>query len=257
MQDNIEKAAAAWLEGVDLGSRRPLISHLQTGQINAVSLRVPAGSGAYLVLFEDEMPLFASHLSQAVAWAIPHGPADADGMMAFNTGLDDVGKRIAAEPEVADRFADIVISYAVDGSLRRAGHHLLPPGHFRFAGILRDSLEYFVIAHEYAHIVMSHLDKAAVRNGVLPVAEAETLAYSWAQELDADWFGMILSIRAGIVYENWDIAFGFVGVGLFFDALDVMDRAVAVLQTGDENARQLGSHPPTCVRAACGTSSPD
>lgn len=38
------------------------------------------------------------------------------------------------------------------------------------------------------------------------------------------------------------------GIGLFFDALDVMDRAVALLQTGDENARQLGSHPPSDLR---------
>ena len=38
---------------------------------------------------------------------------------------------------------------------------------------------------------------------------------------------------------------GFSGIGLFFDALDVMDRAVALLETGDETARQLGSHPPS------------
>jgi hypothetical protein len=44
------------------------------------------------------------------------------------------------------------------------------------------------------------------------------------------------------------IDFGFLGIGLFFDALDVMDRAVALLETGDENARQLGSHPPSDLR---------
>ncbi|MFF6954695.1 hypothetical protein ACFZAD_39605 [Streptomyces iakyrus] len=41
---------------------------------------------------------------------------------------------------------------------------------------------------------------------------------------------------------------GFLGISLFFDALDVMDRAVALLQTGDEHARQLGSHPPSDMR---------
>lgn len=54
-----------------LGPRRPLIGHLQTGQLNAVSMRVLGRSGAYLVVFEDQMPLFASKLSKAVAWAIP------------------------------------------------------------------------------------------------------------------------------------------------------------------------------------------
>jgi hypothetical protein len=59
---------------------------------------------------------------------------------------------------------------------------------------------------------------------------------------------MILSINALIEHERLDMDFGFAGIGLFFDALDVMDRAVALLQTGDENARQVGSHPPSELR---------
>ncbi len=248
VQDNIEKTAAVRIQGVALGPRRPLIGHLQTGQLNAVSMRVPGTSGAYLVLFHDEMPLFASKLSKAVAWAIPHGPADADGMMDFRISVADVTERIEADPEVAERFADIVVTYAVDGSLERAGHHLLPPGYLNLAAMLSNSLEYFVVGHEYAHILLSHLDTTAACKGVLAAAEAEALAYSWAQEIDADWLGTVLSINAGIAHENRDIDFGFLGISLFFDALDVMDRAVALLQTGDENARQLGSHPPSDLR---------
>lgn len=74
MQDNIEKNAAARIKGLDLGPRRPLIGYLETGQLNAVSMRVPGSSGAYLVLFEDQIGLFASKLSQAVAWAFPKNP---------------------------------------------------------------------------------------------------------------------------------------------------------------------------------------
>jgi hypothetical protein len=68
IQDNIEKSAAARIKGgIDLGPLRPLVGHLQTGQLNAVSMRVPGRSGAYLVLFEAQMQLFASTLSEAVA----------------------------------------------------------------------------------------------------------------------------------------------------------------------------------------------
>lgn len=59
---------------------------------------------------------------------------------------------------------------------------------------------------------------------------------------------MILSINTCIEQGIGDIDFGFAGIGLFFDALDVMDRAVALLETGDDNARQLGSHPPSDLR---------
>jgi hypothetical protein len=248
MQDRIEATAASRIDGVDLALRRPLVGRLPTGQLNAVSMRVPGRSGAYLVLIEDQLALFASKLSKAVAWAIPHGPADGTGNLTFQVGVPTVTERIRADPEVAERFAEIVVAYATTGTVGAAGHHLLPPGYLHFAYSLVTALEYFVLGHEYAHILNGHLDTTPVRTGALPATEAEALAYSWQQELDADLVGMILSINALIDHERLDMDFGFAGIGLFFDALDVMDRAVALLQTGDENARQIGSHPPSELR---------
>jgi hypothetical protein len=248
-QDDIEKTAAARTEGVDLRPLRPFIGHLQTGQLNAVSMRVPGRSGAYLVLLEDQMVSFASKLSQAVAWAIPHRPTDANGKITFEISMHSVKERIEIDPEVADRFADIVVTYAVTGSLAETDFNdLLPPVYTTFAELLSTSVQYFVLAHEYAHILLGHLDTTPACKGVLPAAEAEALAYSWRQEFDADWLGAVLSINALIEHRNRDVFIGFSGIGLFFDALDVMDRAVALLQTGDENARQLGSHPPSDLR---------
>lgn len=249
MQEDIEKTAAARIDGIDLGSRRPLVGYLPTGQLNAVSMRVPGHSDAYLVLFEDQMTSFTSMLSEAVAWAVPRGAAEEPGKSTFLFSGPDVTKRIESEPGVAERFADIVVTYAVGGSLAATPRrHRMPPGYFNLAAILSRSLQYFVLGHEYAHILLGHCDTAPLRKGVLPVTEAETLAYSWGQELLADWLGMILAINAGVEHDDRDIPYGFVGIGLFFDALAVMDRAVALLQTGDENACQLGSHPPSNLR---------
>ncbi|MFF6954694.1 hypothetical protein ACFZAD_39600 [Streptomyces iakyrus] len=208
MQDDIETTAIARIDlpsGVDLASRRPLISHLRTGQLNAVSMRVPGRFGAHLVLVEDQMLVFSSKLSKALAWAIPHGPADAEGMTDLQWSVAEARRRIEAVPEVTDRFADLVIAYAVTGNIGNAGRHLLPPGLFNFASMLRDSLEYFVLGHEYAHILIGHLDTTAVRKGVLPAGEAEVLAYSWEQEFEADLLGMVLSLNAGIDHDARDL----------------------------------------------------
>ncbi|MFF4037579.1 hypothetical protein [Streptomyces sp. NPDC001816] len=250
MQDHIERTARDRIqgEGLDFAAMRPLISHLRTGQLNAVSLRVPGRHGAHLVLVEDQMPLFASKLSKAVAWALPYGPAATEGLIDVQWNLAAAVERIETVPEVAERFTDIVVAYAVSGRIGDAGHHLLPPGPFNLAGMLRDGLEYFVLGHEYAHIISGHLNSAVRRKGVLPVEEAEVLVHSWGQEFDADLIGMVLSLNAGIEYDNRDLWVGFLGISLFFDALDVMDRAVALLQTGDERTRQLGSHPPSDLR---------
>jgi hypothetical protein len=246
-QDDIEKTAATSIEGLDLG-HRPLVGHLKTGQLNAVSMRVPGSSEAYLVLFEDQMWHFIHEISSLLAWAMPRDPtADENGKLAFKLSARDVAERIEDVPEIVDWFADIVVTYAVTG---RIGSRFrpLPPGHNNFALLLQASITYFVLGHEYAHIISGHLRTVVSRKGVLPATEAEALVYSWRQELDSDFLGMILSLNAGIDHGESDFSTTFLGIGLFFDALDVMDRAVALLQTGDENACQLGSHPPSNLR---------
>lgn len=249
MQDDIEKTAAASIkEGLDVG-QRPLVGHLRTGQLNAVSMPVPGRSDAYLVLFEDQMPLFVDQIGSMVAWALPlDGPADTNGWVSFKISVREMTERIEAVPKIADWFADVVVTYAVTGRIGLRFNSLLPPGYAKLALTLKNSLTYFVLGHEYAHVILGHLDTTAARKGVLPATEAETLVYSWQEELEADLVGMILSLNASINHRKLDFGLSFLGVGLFFDALDVMDRAVALLQTGDENARQLGSHPPSDLR---------
>lgn len=245
MHDHIEKTAATWLKGRDIG-QQPLIGHLQTGQLNVVTM---PGSEAYLVLFHDQMTYFTVLLSETIAFAMPRDHrADTKGRLVFKATVSDMTEQIEAHPEIADCFAKIVVSYAVTGRLVRGLGDRLTPDVASLAVKLDLSLWYFVLGHERAHIILGHLHTTAARRGGRPDAEVEALAYSWWQELEADLLGMKLSMSAGTNYGKLDFPLAFIGIGLFFDALDVMDRAVALLQTGDENACQLGSHPPCDLR---------
>lgn len=240
---NVEKTAVKRIPGADAGVLpRPLVGLLNTGQVNAVSMHVPGGSRSHLVLFERGMAQFAGKFSAAFSYALPI-KSEGNGSHQFNLNADAVRERIINNPGVLDRFASAVVSYAVNGEFS-AGEQFLPPNYNFLSHRLEKSLECFVLGHEYAHVLLGHLRSAHTHKGVLPTAETETLAYSWKQEFDADQVGMFLSINAGIDYNKSDIVHGFWGIGLFFDSLEIMDRAVALLQTGDDNARQLGSHPP-------------
>ncbi|XVU28150.1 hypothetical protein ACQPZJ_14230 [Actinoplanes sp. CA-054009] len=231
--------------GVDLSPLRPLVGHLRTGQLNAVTMRVPL-SDTHLVLVEDQMPLFASKLSKAFAWAIPR-EQDSDGMHHFRISGPDVAARLDGDPSIAERFGEIVLHYAAYGVLDDTKHHLLPEGWFNLASILRDGLEYFVLGHEYAHVICGHLDKAESRRGVLPIEDVEALAWDWRQELEADTLGTVMALNA-MGSEGVDTSTAFMGVSLFFDAMDVFDRAVSLLLTGNEQTHQVGSHPPAALR---------
>ncbi|GAA0492822.1 hypothetical protein Ade02nite_69590 [Paractinoplanes deccanensis] len=241
----LERTVAEQNPEVDLVPLRPLVGHLQTGHLNAVTMRVPVTS-AHLVLVEDQMPLFANKLSKAFAWAVPR-EKESDGLHHFQFGADPVRARLDADPAIAERFGEIVLHYAVYGALGNTAHHLLPNGWFNFASLLRDGLEYFVLGHEYAHVLCNHLDGAESRRGVLPVEEVEAIAWSWRQELDADLLGTMMAINA-MRAEGVDTTTAFMGVSLFFDTMDVLDRAVSLLLTGSEQSHQVGSHPPSALR---------
>lgn len=253
MQDDIEKTAAQSIkEGLDVG-RRPLVGFLTTGQINAVSMRVPGHSDGYLVLYEDQMQHLAHEFSHVLAWAIPHdGPADLNDKIGFKFNVRDITARIESVPDIANWFASVITFYTVKGELGMGGLRFLfkpmPPGYGNLASQLEGSLNYFVLGHEYAHVLLGHLDTAASRAGVLPVTEAEALVYSWQQELTADLLGGLLGLQASVNHGKNHAGIAFMAINLFFDALDVMDRAVSLLQTGDEEALQLGSHPPSYLR---------
>ncbi|SNY64001.1 hypothetical protein [Paractinoplanes atraurantiacus] len=241
----IEGTIVAQNPGVDLSPLRPLVGHLQTGQLNAVTMRVPM-SDTHLVLVEDQMPLFASKLSKAFAWAVPREQGS-DGMHHFRISGPDVAARLDGDPSIAERFTEIVLHYAAYGVLNDTKHHLLPNGWFNFASTLRDGLEYFVLGHEYAHVLCNHLGQAESRRGVLPLEEAEAFAWDWRQELEADALGTVMALNA-MGSEGVDAPTAFMGISLFFDAMDVFDRAVSLLLSGNEQSYQVGSHPPAAVR---------
>ncbi|MEU1546187.1 hypothetical protein [Nocardia sp. NPDC005745] len=247
IQDRIEAAIPTLFpDGLPRLGGRPLVRPLRTGQLNAVCTLTPGRSDAYLVLVEDQMEEFWRKLSAAVAWAIPRGPVHDGHLRDYQLGVSGVTERIESDPDVLARFVDAITGYAVTGRFDRTeSYAMLPPGYLNFANMLGQSLENFVIGHEYGHILFGHLHKTAPSRGVLPIDDVSTLTYSWKQELEADFIGMGLAINCADAYP---VELSFLGISLFFDALDVMDRAVSLLETGDENVRQLGSHPPSYLR---------
>jgi hypothetical protein len=128
-------------------------------------------------------------------------------------------------------------------------HNVAEREHGALADLLCTSLEYFVMGHEYGHLVAGHLTDADRRAGLVPGSqEVDALEYSWLQELDADARGLVLGVNALQKAKQVDLGLAFAGVDLFFSTMDVMDRAVALLRTGEETTLTLGSHPPAQLR---------
>ena len=124
--------------GVDIGiplSNRPVVGTLQTGQVNAVTIRVP-NSTEYIVALHEELFTFALLLSKAVGRSFlitdPNGGN-------FSARPDHVAKRADAEPSVVGRFFDVVRAYAITGHPAAAQQYHVEPAYEAIATILRES----------------------------------------------------------------------------------------------------------------------
>lgn len=226
----------------------PAIGTLPTGQINALTLAIPE-EDQYIVVFERGMFAFALLLSKALVQALPH-EATPRGIL-FSTDSTDVLRTISSNPELVARFAEAVTAYAIYGDPGRARQYSLTEQyHVTTSSIIRDSLELFVLGHEYSHIIGGHLTSAERRLRLLPAmeTEADEIVYDWNQEYEADLIGMTLSLAAMRRRRKMDLALSFWGIDLFFSGMDVMDRAVSLLRFGEETRIQLGSHPPNPER---------
>lgn len=245
-QMDVEEALAYTYSVSSFESRRPYVGYLQTGQLNAVSMLVPSHPDAYLVAFHDELFRFIAILSEDFVLALPKRRfADTEGY-AFQFSGRGVADRINANREIADRFIEHVLLYVATGSLKGARPYFPKLSRAGFSAGLRKAMTYFILGHEYAHVLLGHLDHPTRKSRSL-VTGIEALDFSWRQEYDADSDGMFASINAG-TDRGISISTSVLGICLFFDLIDLTGRAIALLGCGDENAYRLGSHPPALLR---------
>jgi Zn-dependent protease with chaperone function len=74
-------------------------------------------------------------------------------------------------------------------------------------------MEYFILGHEYGHLISGHL-KEADGAEALPGVQADALVYSRKQELEADVFGVIVGTACMRHLRKVDIAMSFWGADL-------------------------------------------
>ena len=224
----------------------PLFGTLPTGRVNGFAAAVP-NSQYRVIMLEDGMFGFANLMCKAVAMSFPEIESEKEGGLRFSTDPDDVKKMLRDKPEIARRFLDAVSAYLVHGHPHHAQPYAAPRGAMYVGSILRDSMETFVVGHEYGHVVAGHLGAATSRCAMVADVDVETISTDWMQEFEADALGLesMLGVRQAAGY---DLAMSFWGADAFFGCIDVVERAISILEYGEERPWVADTHPPTKER---------
>lgn len=217
----------------------PLIGTLPTGQVNAMAIRVPDTS-EHIVVFESQIFNFCLLFSKAVTMAMPY-IGNEGGYVKISTDMDQIAARLDQHEEITKRFFEVVAAYVVEGSPGLAPQYLPPYPWGSAASRYCTAMEFFIMAHEYSHVLLEHTGRGRRSASLLGGKSAEVLEWSRQQETDADALGAILLMASPDL--DIDSSMRFVGVSLFFGALMVVESALTLLAFGEERQLVSETHP--------------
>jgi hypothetical protein len=214
---------------------RPTLGTLPLGRVDASATHVPFTEN-FVIVFQENLFVFINLLAKVVAAAIL-----ADGSVEpaeFSYALEGIDKKIATNPIIGERFSDVLASYLLEGRPHANGQYVLAQPSQRYAEILIQGAEYFVLGHEHAHIIKGHLPVT----GSFQMPSEDEIAFSWAQEFEADEVAAMLAAKS-MRNKGYDFTSGYMGADFFCSAMVILSEAVSLF-----TSKKLGDHPPWTER---------
>jgi hypothetical protein len=224
-----------------------LFGTLPTGMVNGIALKVPDCSYT-LLLFEDGLFGFANLMSKAVAHAFQF-QKNVDDKVELSVSADEIENKISSNPDLTFRFFDALASYLVKGDPHFAEQYYPDSNYEPVVSCLRNSMEIFVLGHEYGHLICNHLSSKLKKTICIGDIEASIIPTAWEQEFEADVKGLEIML-AVMAKRGFDLPLSFWGADLFFSCIDIVEKGIHILSTGHTAPSDVLSktHPPTSLR---------
>jgi hypothetical protein len=221
---------------------KPKFGTLPLGSLNAMVLTVP-GSEERLVIFNDGI-FFFIHLFVKVMVLCFETVAPLEQELAKQKNANSKQELIASSltKQAQARFHELLFAYVIRGNPAKAQPWLLPAKFGGFQELLLTACEMFILAHEYGHIVLGHTDAAGTPEAnswtdltiqmVNRSIDREIQADAWAAPL------ILVGLSAG-----GNVPYAFAGIEIFFQAAEMIERAVSILNNGIEGGADELTHP--------------
>jgi len=225
---------------------RPLIGTLPTGLPNAMVIFVPPGE-EYLIVLDPYVFDFSHRLSSIAARSLPCVDMK-EGKAGYSLSVRDVKKNIAKTPVIARHFRELLLAYLFDESPGDVPRYVPEAPYASLASHLLSSMCLFVIGHEYGHLIGRHF--STDKTTLLPLLgeNVEGVNFKWAQEVEADAFGLQLTLVA-LEKQGADLTMSYFGADYFLSCIEILERSISVVRTGKVKKGYLSpSHPPLQVR---------
>jgi hypothetical protein len=214
----------------------PLLASLPTGDVNARVLAVPS-TGCPVLFFEQGLFRFFHDFAKALSWAFPPiSPLQ----MYDDKAIRQMRTRYTMPEQASRDFTVVLGSYVSEGSTTGISHLInVAPYNRLLAGGLLQAMEWFIMGHELAHLVLGHLE---------PSNLTDNRDELWEREYEADLFSVELLIEIA-KSDGADWAFNFWACDVALTLFICLYRAIALLEFGPNEPRWVSrTHPDPASR---------
>lgn len=244
---DIEAIKGEVFEGLDLNIKMPCFGTVDFNMFSA-EICSPACDDK-LIIISDGLLAFANLISKVIVQMLPIKTTDQG--QHFSTRKEDILEHIENTPEVKLRFFDLMLACLITGEPPKARQYFPPPHLNTFLHMVRRSFETFVVAHEYSHSVLGHLDDKNIHlsANLEPIDESELkqIFHSWEDEIHADLYGAGLTL-AIMRKKGFDPYTSMLGVIVCTCSFDLFDQIESLRSGKPDEIHMSKTHPPGFLR---------
>ncbi|HET7272402.1 MAG TPA: hypothetical protein VFI90_15120 [Rubrobacter sp.] len=209
---------------------------LPTGRVNGLACAVPAGG--LIVAIDDGLFNFLYSLAKAIATFCEVTVTD------FNVDISwidkDIVRAVRANEEANRRWLEALVATFVYGYPNVAPMRPLLDHRAYLVAALVTAVEFFVVAHEFGHLILGHYERNHVtsKQRLSSGAEVEEINTEMEEELEADRLGLDLlrehhrSLSLSLDNTRWAIWF-------WAGCLNIIEEMLGTAST----------HPPASMRS--------
>lgn len=179
--------------------------------------------------------------SKAIALALKPTEPGSGGGVSFSTQPQDTEDLLDADPYPVDLMYDTLSTWLYEG-IPRAPHSTNPPAIYDPPiQLMINGAERFVLAHEYGHAIIDHLEVGSTGS--------PTQASPWDRELRADLFALWVVVESSALLDQLPPNMALQGAVVAIEAYQQLTSALSIAISGHtvEDAGSA-SHPPLEAR---------
>lgn len=208
----------------------------------------PQDSIGNIILLSSGVMTYALLISKIITKSFPI--TRNNGEMSIEIDTDAIISNVEENPEIKLRFVDLMMSYLLTGQPVKARQYMMERFLNYIATPIIVGFECFIVAHEYSHYLLGHLDKKIYNTEqvISSNLKVEEIIHNWEDEISADTLGIKLAVKA-IEKSQLNRDLGLIGIFVCFKSFDLFERLNSISRDDNmEGAIFSETHPPAIRR---------